>query len=265
VFQCDCRGIGTDWKPEQLRRIASALLGTADAVIDPAGLDQDFQAFLSRSMSKGIAGATLRIWSPKVVKVATVKQMSPDILDLMPLAKRVDDKTLDIPLGAWAAETRDYQLAFELPTGLLDDEMLACRASVVFQGPAGETKVNCDPIAVRWSSDDVLTTRISKEVAHYTGQSELAESIQEGLDAKANGDEERATRLLGRAAQIAEQSGNDEVTRRLKKVVDVVDASTGTVRLKRADKGAEMELELGGTRTVRRRSGTTQQPVEKQS
>ena len=143
--------------------------------------------------------------------------------------------------------------------------MLACRASVGFQGPAGETKVSCDPIAVRWSSDDVLTTRISKEVAHYTGQSELAESIQEGLDAKANGDEERATRLLGRAAQIAEQSGNDEVTRRLKKVVDVVDASTGTVRLKRADKGAEMELELGGTRTVRRRSGTTQQPVEKQS
>ena len=265
VFQCDCRGIGTDWKPEQLRRIASALLGTADAVIDPTGLDQDFQAFLSRSMSKGIAGATLRIWSPKVVKVAAVKQMSPDILDLMPLAKRVDDKTLDIPLGAWAAETRDYQLAFELPTGSLDDEMLACRASVVFQGPAGETKVSCDPIAVRWSSDDVLTTRISKEVAHYTGQSELAESIQEGLDAKANGDEERATRLLGRAAQIAEQSGNDEVTRRLKKVVDVVDASTGTVRLKRADKGAEMELELGGTRTVRRRSGTPPQPVENQS
>lgn len=257
VFQCDCRGIGTDWKPEQLRRIASALLGTADAVVDPAGLEEDFRAFLSRSMSKGIAGATLRIWSPKVVKIATVKQMSPDILDLMPLAKRVDDKTLDIPLGAWAAETRDYQLGFELPAGSLDDEMLACRAAVVFQGPQGETKVSCDPIAVRWSSDDALTTRISKEVAHYTGQSELAASIQEGLEAKSSGDEERATRLLGRAAQIAEQSGNQEVTRRLKKVVDVVDASSGTVRLKRADKGAEMELELGGTRTVRRRAAAT--------
>nr|WP_277398498.1 VWA domain-containing protein [Burkholderia sp. Ac-20353] len=263
VFQCDCRGIGTDWKPEQLRRIASALLGTADAVIDPAGLDEDFRAFLSRSMSKGIAGAVLRIWSPKVVKVATVKQMSPDILDLMPLAKRVDDKTLDIPLGAWAAETRDYQLAFELPAGSLGDEMLACRAAVVYQGPEGETRVGCDPIAVRWSNDDALTTRISKEVAHYTGQSELAESIQGGLEAKAAGDEERATRLLGRAAQIAAQSGNEEVTRRLRKVVDVVDAGAGTVRLKRADKGAEMELELGGTRTVRRRAGAAQ-PIESQ-
>lgn len=264
VFQCDCRGIGTDWRPDQLRRIASALLGTADAVTDPAGLEEDFRAFLSRSMSKGIAGAALRIWSPKVVKVALVKQMSPEIQDLMPVAKRIDDKTLEIPLGAWATEARDYQLAFELPAGALDDEMLACRASVVFQGPEGETKVTCDPIAVRWSNDDALTTRISREVAHYTGQTELAESIQAGLEAKANGDEDKATRLLGRAAQIAAQSGNEEVTRRLKKVVDVVDASVGTVRLKRADKAADMELELGGTRTVRRRAAPAQ-PAEGQA
>ena len=90
-------------------------------------------------------------------------------------------------------------------------------------------------------------------MAHYTGQGELASSIQEGLEAKARGDEDKATRLLGRAAQIAQQTGNEEVTRRLKKVVDVVDADAGTVRLKRSDKSADLELEMGGTRTVRRR------------
>ena len=110
--------------------------------------------------------------------------------------------------------------------------------------------------AVQWSENNALTARISKEVAHYTGQKELADSIQEGLEAKAQGDEDKATRLLGRAAQLAAQSGNEEVTRRLKKVVDLVDAGTGTVRLRKADKAAEMELELGGTRTVRRRAGT---------
>jgi hypothetical protein len=256
VFQCDCRGIGTDWKPSELKAISSALLGTADAVTDPAGLEEDFRAFLSRSLSKGISGATLRLWSPKVVKLVTFKQMSPEIVDQFPLARRIDDKTLDIPLGAWGSETRDYQLAFDLPAGAIGDEILACRASVMFDGPEGPTKVACDPVAVKWSADDLLTTRISKEVAHYTGQSELASSIQEGLEARAQGDEDRATRLLGRAAQLAESTGNEEVTRRLKKVVDVVDAAAGTVRLRKADKAAEMELEMGGTRTVRRRSGT---------
>lgn len=261
VFQCDCRGIGTDWRPAELRLIAAALLGTADAVVDPAGLDEDLQAFLERTMHKGIGGATLRLWSPKVVKLKLAKQMSPDILDLLPLAKRVDDKTWDIPLGAWGSEARDYQLVFELPAGDVGDEMLACRAAIAYQGPNGEVKVPCDPIAVKWSSDDVLTTRISKEVAHYTGQKELADSIQEGLEAKALGDEDKATRLLGRAAQLAAQSGNEEITRRLRKVVDVVDASAGTVRLKKANKAADMELELGGTRTVRRRAGNAATPA----
>ncbi|PRC90833.1 VWA domain-containing protein [Solimicrobium silvestre] len=264
VFQCDCRGIGTDWKPNELRRISSALLGTADAITDPTGLEEDFRSFLNRSLAKGIAAATLRIWSPKVVKVSLVKQMSPEILDLMPSAKRIDDKTLEIPLGAWATEARDYQLAFELPVGNIGDEVLACRAAVVFQDSNGEVKIPCEPIAVRWSEDDALTTRISREVAHYTGQKELADSIQEGLDAKAKGDDDRATRLLGHAAKLAAESGNEEVTRRLKKVVDVVDASAGTVRLKKADKGADMELEMGLTRTVRR-NPKQQQAVETQN
>lgn len=254
-FQCDCRGIGTDWRPNELRQIAAALLGSADAVTDPAGLEQDLRVFLSRSMSKGIADAVLRLWSPKVVKNTTVKQMSPEIVDLLGVARQVDEKTLDVPLGAWGAETRDYQLAFALPAGAIGEEILACRAAIIFQSPQGEVKVTADPIAVRWSDDVSLTTRISKEVAHYTGQKELADSIQEGLEAKSKGDEDLATRLLGRAAQIAQQSGNDEVTRRLRKVVDIVDAHAGTVRIRKADKAADMELELGLTRTVRRRTG----------
>jgi hypothetical protein len=252
VFQCDCRGVGTDWKPKELKFIADTLLGTADAIVDPAGLEEDFRVFLARSLSKGISGARLRLWSPKVVKLTTVKQVSPDIVDLIPQCQRIDEKTVEVALGAWGQETRDYQLAFELPLGVLDDEVLACRVSIVFEGAAGETVVAGEPIAARWSNDDNLTARISREVAHYNGQGELAQAIQEGLGARAAGDEDRATRLLGRAAQLAVSSGNEEVTRRLKKVVDVVDAAAGTVRLRKADKGAAMELELGATRTVRR-------------
>ncbi|MBV8658886.1 MAG: VWA domain-containing protein [Burkholderiales bacterium] len=253
VFQCDCRGVGTDWQPKELRAIAAALLGNADAVPDPAALEEDFRQFLGRSLAKGIASATLRLWSPKAVKLLAIKQVSPEIVDLLPLGQRVDDKTLDIPIGAWGSEARDYQLTFELAAGQVGEEVLACRAAVVYGPASNAQKVAANPIVAAWSADDSLTTRINREVAHYTGQSELAESIQEGLEAKARGEEDRATHLLGRAAQLAAETGNEEVTRRLRKVVDVVDAAAGTVRLKRADKAAELELEMGGTRTVRRR------------
>ena len=56
----------------------------------------------------------------------------------------------------------------------------------------------------------------------------------------------------GRAAKLAHDSGNEETTRRLAKVVDIVDAGEGTVRLKNAvNKADEMDLDLGSTRTAR--------------
>ena len=104
----------------------------------------------------------------------------------------------------------------------------------------------------RWSSDDALTTRINPEVAHYTGQTELAEAIQDGLAAKAAGDEETATQKLGRAVQLAAATGNDEATSRLRKVVDIDNPEAGTVRLKRAvDRADEMALDTASTKTTR--------------
>ena len=254
AFQCDCRGVGTDWHPAELRAISTGLLGNADAVPNPAALERDFHDFLQRSLSKDIAGARLRLWTPKVVRLAAVKQVSPEIVDLQPLATHIDEKTTDYPLGAWGKEARDYQLTFEINAGAIGEEVLLCRPALMHGEASRENKVTGNPIVATWSDDAVLTTRINGEVAHYTGQSELAEAIQEGLEAKARGEDDRATRLLGRAAQLAAGAGNEEVTRRLRKVVDVVDALAGTVRLRKADKAADLELEMGGTRTVRKRS-----------
>ena len=103
-----------------------------------------------------------------------------------------------------------------------------------------------------WSDDDALTARINPEVAHYTGQTELAEAIQEGLAAKAAGDDATATAKLGRAVQLAAETGNDEATARLRKVVDIEEPGTGTVRLKRGvDKLDEMALDTASTKTTR--------------
>ena len=66
------------------------------------------------------------------------------------------------------------------------------------------------------------------------------------------GDEELATAKLGRAVKLAQDSGNDDTAKLLAKVVDVVDAATGTVRLKRkVDDADEMALDTRSTKTVR--------------
>jgi hypothetical protein len=173
----------------------------------------------------------------------------------MKLVSQVDDHNTDVPTGAWSAgESRDYHVAFTLEPQSEGEEMMACRPKVVFTQDGSEVVGAGQPIVAAWTSDEAASARIDPNVAHYTGQEELASAIREGLDAKARGNVDEATVLLGKAAKIAIQTGNDEVTARLKKVVDVIDADTGTVRLKSgAGKGADLELDMGGTRTVRRR------------
>jgi von Willebrand factor type A domain/von Willebrand factor type A C-terminal domain len=248
VFQCDCRGVGTNWRAAQVRQVADGLMGVADAVADPSRLSDDIQGFLTRMGGKTSANAKLVLTLPKVVKLVMFKQVSPQIVDLTRSLTVVDEKTLSIDIGALGAESMDFQLNFELPERNAGEQILACKAAVV----VGKDTVASPPVVVGWSQDENMTTRINKEVAHYSGQAELAQSIQQGLEAKASGNLDVATRLLGRAAQIAAQTGNDEVTRRLKKVIDIDDAEKGTVRIKRADTGSLMELEMGATRTVRR-------------
>ncbi|GAA2983650.1 hypothetical protein Sfulv_20380 [Streptomyces fulvorobeus] len=76
--------------------------------------------------------------------------------------------------------------------------------------------------------------------------------IQQGFDARKSANFDGATAKLCRAVQLASASGNEGTAKLLSKVVDVVDAATGTVRLKA--KVAEADgttLETRSTKTVR--------------
>ncbi|MEV6300471.1 VWA domain-containing protein [Actinoplanes sp. NPDC051861] len=247
-FTCDCRGVGTNWKVSELRKISSALLGTVDIVAKPMDLTAAFEQMMTSAMGKTSADVQLKVWTPVNTTVRYVKQVEPQVVDLT--GKRVQDgpRAGRYPLGAWGQESRDYHVCIDVNPGAAGDEMLAARISIV----EGDTVHAQSLVRAVWTDDTALSTRINRQVAHYTGQAELAEAIQAGIAAREAGDDRTATLKFGRAAQLAHSSGNKATEDLLAKVVDIEDAATGTVRLRRRVSAEdEMALDTRSTKTVR--------------
>ncbi|MEU9147520.1 VWA domain-containing protein [Streptomyces sp. NPDC048349] len=253
-FTCDARGVGTDWEVKEVTGIASALLGSADIVADPAHLAEDFTRMMENVMGKEVADVALRLWTPVGAEVQYVKQVAPTVQDLTARRTGAGPRAGDYPTGAWGDESREYHVCVRVPSADVGQEMLAARASLVLPAAAGEPPTVLAQGLVRavWTDDLAASTAISPQVAHYTGQAELAQAIQQGLEARKLGDVDGATAKLGRAVQLASVSGNADTAKLLAKVVDVVDAAAGTVRLKAKVADAdEMTLETRSTQTVR--------------
>ena len=247
-FQADCRGVGAAWEVAEVRRIATALMGTVDLIARPEDMAADFEGIMRAAMGRGVAEAALRVWAPQGAQVLFVRQVAPTVEDLTARRQDVNPLTGAYPTGAWGDESRDYHVAVRLPAKVVGQEQLAARVQLA----VGDEVLAQGLVKALWSNDDTLTTRIDPAVAHYTGQAELAEVIQDGLAAKAAGDSDTATAKLGRAVQLAAETGNEEATTRLRKIVEIEDADTGTVRLRRSvDKLDEMALDTASTKTTR--------------
>ena len=247
-FQVDARGVGVEWKVSEIRKIAQALLGSVDIIPNPAQMGQVFAELMRRSMSRGVANAELRVWIPQGAQVQFVRQVSPTVEDLSHRGRPVNQLTMAYPTGSWGDEERDYHIAIRLAAKTVGQEQLAARVQLA----VGNELLTQGLVKAKWSADTNLTAQINPEVAHYTGQTELAQVIQEGLAAKDAGDEATATTKLGRAVQLATETGNAEATAKLRKVVDIHDARTGTVRLRPAvDKADVMALDTASTKTTR--------------
>jgi hypothetical protein len=247
-FQCDCRGVGTDWQVSELRRIASRLLGTVDIIPNAEAMAEDFGAMMRRAMGKATRNVSLRLWTPQGASVAFVRQVAPAIEELAGRGVRVNDLTADYPTATWGAEARDYHLCINVAPHDTGEEMLAGRISLL----EGDEVCGQALVKAVWTDDQHLSTRISREVAHYTGQAELADCIQDGLEARKQGDFATATSKLGRAVQLAAESGNDGTMKLLQAVVEVDDVASGTVRLRgQVAVIDEMSLDTRSTSTVR--------------
>ncbi|MFG2308594.1 VWA domain-containing protein [Streptomyces sp. NPDC048566] len=253
-YTCDARGVGTDWEVKEVTGIASALLGTSDIVADPAALAADFTHMMETVMGKEVADVALRLWTPVDTEIAFVKQVAPAVEELTGRRTEAGPRAGDYPTGSWGDESRDYHVCVRVPAAGIGREMLAARVSLVIpQADGGVQNLGAQGLVrAVWTDDTAASTSINPQVAHYTGQAELAQVIQQGLDLRKAGDVDGATAKLGRAVQLAGASGNADTAKLLAKVVDVVDAATGTVRLKaRVEEADEMTLETRSTKTVR--------------
>ncbi|NBE56762.1 vWA domain-containing protein [Streptomyces boluensis] len=252
-FTCDARGVGTDWEVKEVTQIASSMLGSADIVADPVALAADFTHMMETAMGKEIADVALRLWTPMGAEIKFVKQVAPTVEDLTERRTQAGPRAGDYPTGSWGDESRDYHVCVEVPNAEIGQEMLAARVSLVIdRGDGSPQTLSHGLVRAVWTDDMAASTSINPQVAHYTGQAELAQVIQQGLDARKSGDTYGATAKLGRAVQLAAGSGNSDTAKLLAKVVDVVDAATGTVRLKaKVEEADEMTLETRSTKTVR--------------
>jgi hypothetical protein len=217
-------------------------------------MSEDFRSLMQTAMGKSTGNVSLRLWTPQGASVAFVRQVAPTIEELTDRAVTVDPRTADYPTATWGRESRDYHVCINVQPGEVGDEMLAGRVSLV---EGDEIRARALVRAV-WTDDERQSTRIDKHVAHFTGQAELADCIQEGLEARKEGDFATATFKLGRAVKLAAEGGNDGTMKLLQRVVEVDDARTGTIRL-RHDVAMvdEMSLDTRSTITVRVGPGAT--------
>jgi hypothetical protein len=247
-FVCDARGVGDGWSGTELRVVASALLGTADGLAFPSDLVADFRLMTEAAMGKALGDVTLRLWTPAGSTVRLVEQAFPHLEDLTGRRTEVSARLGDYPVGAWGIESRDYHISIELPVGAAGEERLAARVSLVCQD---QTLLESRVFAT-WTDDHALFATIDPWVAHYSGQEELAVAIQQGLAARDAGDIKTATAMLGRAAQLAAETGREDTATLLGRLVEVIDIRSGDVRLRQGVVGVDAEMaNVRSVRTIR--------------
>jgi hypothetical protein len=211
---------------EPQRKLAAAIaLCEGTFRCDCRGVGTDWQVSELRKISTALLGTVDIVPDPE--------GLAADFEEMMrgAMSKRLPD----VSLRVWTPQQATVRFVKQVAPAI--DDLTARR---VQSGPQ-----------VAGTHDEELSTRINRRVAHYAGQQELADAIQEGLEASKRGDGESATARLGRAVALAHQAGNEDTARLLAKVVDVVDEATGTVRLKKKVEAAdEMALDTRSTKTV---------------
>ncbi|GCE13628.1 vWA domain-containing protein [Tengunoibacter tsumagoiensis] len=246
-------GVGTDWDAAELLHMAGATRGSADIIPTPNQIESAFSTSFSEMRKTAIANTRLSLWTPVGVRIAAIQQVYPSIVPLGIEPDPASPRQQVLALGSFApGDQRDYLLDLDLTANAPGQQFMVVRPSFKYTVSGNkELEEKSDRtgwVFVQWTEDMALAAQIEEHIAHYTNQEELSRHIKEGQDALAAGDKEKATRLLGRALEISERTGNARVTKLLTDIVSR-DAK-GTIRLNtQADAVARKTLAINMSKT----------------
>jgi hypothetical protein len=246
---------------------SSGSMGGGKIVAAKKAACADFLQALRAVQSHTLSNVRVQLWMPEMVRLIACKQIAPAIIDLMDsITQDADGLTHRIQTGAWNNEPREYYVAFEMEPWPTGKRMCAGLLSLTYTFGGQECTVPTPPLRVlaEWTEDVGKSARIPMGVARATNAVELATAIQEGVQAYQENKPELATAKLGRAVQIAHETGNEAMTARLQGIVDIVDARQGTVRMKpNARKLDLMKVDLESTKHKVIRSIAAMSPTTK--
>ncbi|MDP9794207.1 Ca-activated chloride channel family protein [Catenuloplanes nepalensis] len=220
TFSCDARGIGDDWSPAELIRIASVLGGGAEAIRGEAELVEDFTALAGGTGAKRVAQARLRIRTAHGVSVAELKQVFPASADLTEHLRRVDGRTVEAELGAWGGtEIREYSVRLAIGTaGELGEDFRAGTAEVL-TGTDGVRQGRAEAIVVHRTEDTAISSQVDASLGYYQLQAETGRAIQAVVELCHAERYDEAGRAWAEADELARLAGNDEAVKRLGRIV----------------------------------------------
>ena len=227
-FQCDCRGVGTDWNVQELRAIASTLLGTVDIIPEPEEMPGRVRVLIDGAMNKATNDVTLEVWTPQGSHVSFISRSHRlSRISRHPATRRRARRRLsDGCVGKRVARLSPVRHRVSPARGG-GDARRTCSCRRRWTDPAQAR------VRAVWTDDPALSTRINREVGalHRSGRTG---SRDPGRSRCVRGrDAESATAKLGRAYSLAAECGNDATVQLLAKVIEVEDATAGTVRLRR--------------------------------
>ncbi|MFF3849839.1 VWA domain-containing protein [Streptomyces sp. NPDC002328] len=236
-FVCDAWGIGDGWDARELLRITGRLHGQASAVREEADLPREYEQLVRGLLAKSVPEVVISVTPMPGAEVRSLKQVYPTEVELTAVETGHDgaghDGTRRFVTRAWGDEARRYQLCLSAdPAGRPHGEDLQL-AVVSLDVPDGEGVELTPPLPclVHWTDDPALSERSDVHVVHFERHRKVAEAVRDAADTYEAGMRDLAEEHLGRAVRIAHAIGPGGPLDWLARLVEILDAEEGRVRL----------------------------------
>lgn len=215
TFTCDVRGLGEDWDYREVRYIADALGGGAEAVVNVTDLTGDFTGLMLRAARLVVPRTSLRLRLYRSVEVVAAERVYPDRADLAAARSAADERTTEIALGAWTAEPaeRRYQVSLRFNPGVVPvgAELRAARVDLDAELPDGTVAARANAAIVIIRHDTPDPTIVPESITRIHRQRELTFGIQDCVDAVGDRRVADADRHLDRALRLARELGDEKL------------------------------------------------------